>query len=150
MVMKEYRQLGAYGLVINDNKILLIKKYGGPYDGKLDLPGGTIEFCERPEDALKRELLEEVGIEVNKFTLFDADSVAFEWQYKEDVLVKVHHTGIFYKVVDFNNDIKNELMVDDVNDDSLGADFYNINKLSKDELSAIAILELGKLGYNIK
>ena len=76
--MKEFKQLGSYGLVINDNKILLIKKSGGPYDGKLDLLGGTIEFCERPEDALKRELLEEVGIEVSECELFDADSVAFE------------------------------------------------------------------------
>ena len=47
--MKEYKHLGVYGLVINDNKILLIKKYGGPYDGKLDLPGGTIEFGEKVE-----------------------------------------------------------------------------------------------------
>ena len=62
--MKEYKQLGAYGLVINDNKILLIKKSGGPYDGKLDLPGGTIEFCERPEDALKREFKEEIGADI--------------------------------------------------------------------------------------
>ena len=77
--MKEFKQLEAYGLVINDNKILLIKKSRGPYDGKLDLPGGTIEFCERPEDALKREFLEEVGIEVSQCKLFDADSVAFEW-----------------------------------------------------------------------
>ena len=46
--MKEFKQLGSYGLVINDNKILLIKKSGGPYDGKLDLLGGTIEFCESP------------------------------------------------------------------------------------------------------
>ena len=59
---KKYKQLGAYGLLINDDKILLIKKNGGPYDGKLDLPGGTIEFSETPTDALKRELQEEVGI----------------------------------------------------------------------------------------
>ena len=147
--MKEYKQLGAYGLVIYEGKILLIKKSGGPYDGKLDLPGGTIEFCERPAIALKRELMEEVGIEVVNYELFDADSVAFEWQFKEDVLVKVHHTGIFYKVLDYKNDIKKEVEVDEVNDDSLGADFYEINKLSKDELSAIAILELEKLGYKV-
>ena len=53
--VKEYKQLGSYGLVVNDNKILLIKKNGGPYDGKLDLPGGTIDFNERPSDALVRE-----------------------------------------------------------------------------------------------
>ena len=148
--MKEFKQLGAYGLVINDNKILLIKKSGGPYDGKLDLPGGTIEFCERPEDALKRELLEEVGIEVSECELFDADSVAFEWQFKEDILVKVHHTGIFYKVLNYNNEIKKEVKIDEINDDSLGAEFYEIDSLSKDGLSAIALLELNKLGYEIK
>lgn len=147
--MKEYKQLGAYGLIIKDNQILLIKKFGGPYDGKLDLPGGTIEFCERPEDALKRELMEEVGIEVVDYLLFDADSVAFEWQFKENVLIKVHHTGIFFKVISYNNKIKKEIKVDEVNDDSLGADFYEINKLSKDELSAIAIMELEKLGYSL-
>lgn len=147
--MKEYKQIGAYGLVIKNNQILLIKKFGGPYDGKLDLPGGTIEFCERPEDALKRELMEEVGIEVVDYHLFDADSVAFEWQFKENVLIKVHHTGIFFKVLGYNKKIKKEIKVDEVNDDSLGADFYEINKLSKDELSAIAIMELKKLGYSL-
>ena len=147
--MKEYKQLGAYGLIIKDEKILLIKKHGGPYDKKLDLPGGTIEFCEKPEDALKRELLEEVGIEVKDFKLFDANSVSFEWHFKEDILVKVHHLGIFYQVLNYNNKIKKELNIDEINDDSLGADFYDINKLTKNDLSAIAILELEKLGYKL-
>lgn len=146
---KEYKQLGAYGLVINEGKILLIKKSGGPYDGKLDLPGGTIEFCERPEETLKRELVEEVGIDVTNYELFDADSVTFEWPYK-DVIVKGHHVGIFYKVLEYSGEIKNEVEIDDQNDDSLGANFYEIDKLSKEELSYIAIMELEKLGYNLK
>lgn len=148
--MKEFKQLGAYGLVVKDNKILLIKKNGGPYDGKLDLPGGTIEFCERPVDALKRELMEEVGIDVKKYELFDSDSVAFEWNYKEDIILKVHHIGIFYKVIDYSNDIKKEVAIDEINDDSLGADFYEISNLTKNELSDLAIIELEKLGYSLK
>ena len=40
--MKEIKHVGAYGLIVKDDKIVLIKKVGGPYDGKLDLPGGTI------------------------------------------------------------------------------------------------------------
>lgn len=146
---KEYKQLGAYGLVINEGKILLIKKSGGPYDGKLDLPGGTIEFCEKPEETLKRELFEEVGIDVTNCKLFDADSVTFEWPYK-DVIIKGHHVGIFYKVLEYSGEIKNKVEIDEQNDDSLGANFYEIDKLSKEELSYIAIMELEKLGYNLK
>ena len=56
--------------------------------------------------------------------------------------------GIF-KVNEFKNEIKKTAHIDDVNDDSLGADFYEIDKLSKDKLSAIALLELEKLGYVI-
>ena len=146
--MKEFKQLGAYGLVIQNEKILLIKKHGGPYDGTLDLPGGTIEFCERPEETLIRELKEEVGIEVKKYELFDADSVAFDWQFKED-MIRVHHTGIFFKVTDYSEDIKREIKIDEKNDDSLGADFYEISKLEQKNLSRIALLELNKLGYKI-
>lgn len=62
--MEEYKHLGAYAIIIKNDQILLIKKYGGPYDKKLDLPGGTIEFNERPIDTLKRELLE--GVENRK------------------------------------------------------------------------------------
>ncbi|MEG0977125.1 MAG: NUDIX domain-containing protein [Bacilli bacterium] len=147
--MKEYKQYGVYGLIIKNNKILLINKFGGPYDKLLDLPGGTIEFCEKPTETLKRELLEEVGIEVTNYELFDADSVSFEWLYKSETLIKVHHTGIFYKVLDYKNKIKKEVEVNEINDDSLGSDWYDISKLTKKELSAIAILELEKLGYKL-
>ncbi len=91
--------------------------------------------------------MEEVGIEVNEYELFDADSVSFDWQFKEDIIVKVHHTGIFFKINDYKNDIKKLVEIDEQNDDSLGAEFYDIGSLSKEQLSAIAILELEKLGY---
>ncbi|MBR3661530.1 MAG: NUDIX domain-containing protein [Bacilli bacterium] len=145
---KKYKQLGSYGLIINDDKILLIKKNGGPYDGKLDLPGGTIEFGESPQETLKRELQEEVGIIVKEYKLFDANSVFFNWQY-EDLIINVHHIGIFYNVLKYDGKIKSKVDITSENDDSLGADFYQINSLKKKELSEIAIIELEKLGYNI-
>lgn len=82
--------------------------------------------------------------------MFDADSVAFKWQFRDDELVKVHHIGIFFKVLNYNNEIKKEIKVDEKNDDSLGAEFFDINKLSKKELSTIAVMELEKLGYKVK
>lgn len=147
--MKEHKHLGAYALVLKDNKILLIKKVTGPYDGKLDLPGGTIEYCEIPEETLKRELLEETGIEITDYELFDANSVIVEWN-KENIQIKTHHIGIFYKITNYKNKIKKEVKITEVNDDSLGAEFYDIDKLTKDNLSEIAILELEKLGYHLK
>ena len=146
---KENKHLGAYGIVIEDNKILLIKKAIGPYDGKLDLPGGTIEFCERPEDALKRELLEETGINITRYELYDSDSINVDW-YQDNIKIKTHHIGIFYKVLEYKNEIKENIEIDSKNDDSLGADFYEIGELKKDNLSEIAILELSKLGYKLK
>ena len=144
----EYKHIGVYGLVIKDDKILLIKKVSGPYDGKLDLPGGSIEFRERPEDALKREFMEEVGIDVKKYKLFDVDSVNPDWKW-EGKPVKTHHIGIFYTIEDYENEIKREVEITEVNDDSLGADFYEIKDLKKDNLSLIVIMELEKLGYKI-
>lgn len=147
--MKENKHLGAYGIVIKNERILLVKKHGGPYDGKYDLPGGTIEFCEKPEEALKRELIEETGIKVINYELFDADSVNVEWK-SQNSLIKTHHIGIFYKILEYANEIKREIKIDEINDDSCGAEFLSIDKLSKKDLSAIAILELEKLGYKLK
>ena len=146
---KEHRHIGAYGILIENNKILLIKKKTGPYDGKLDLPGGTIEFNEKPVDTLKREFKEETGIDITKYELFDASS-AFPTWYRQDMTVKVHHIGIFYKILDYENKIKKNLKIDEINDDSLGAEFYDISKLTKEKLSDIAILELEALGYQLK
>ena len=147
--MKQFKHLGAYGLIIEERKIVLIKKKGGPYNEKLDLPGGTIEWGETPEQTLIRELNEEVGIDVTNYELFDANSVVLEWMHKEE-LEKVHHLGIFYKILDYNNDVLEKNKIDEKNDDSLGARFYEIDKLRKNELSDIAKLEIEKLGYKLK
>lgn len=144
--MKEHKHIGAYGILIENDEILLIKKKGGPYDGKLDLPGGTIEFCEKPSDALKRELLEEVGITINDYELFDADSIYLDWKHKDE-LERLHHIGIFFKIFSYSNEIKKEISIDDKNDDSMGAEFYKIKNLKEEQLSEIAILELKKLRY---
>lgn len=144
--MKQIKHIGAYGLVIKDNKILLIKKKGGPYDGKLDLPGGTIEFDESIEDALKRELLEEVGIEILDYNLFDVVSTNIKWIYKDE-LVETKHIAILYLINDYKNDIKENIEITEINDDSMGAEYFDISKLTKEQLSNIALLGLQELNF---
>lgn len=146
--IKAHTHIGVYGIVIKDDKILLIKKVTGPYDGLLDLPGGSFEFGETPKETLVRELQEEAGIKPRNYELFDTDSVIAKWNYNNDI-IKVHHIGIFYLVKDYEGRVKDNIELDKQNDDSLGASFYNIKDLKKDNLSLITILELEKLGYKL-
>lgn len=50
------------GILIKNNKILLIKRKNEPFKGKWALPGGFVEYGERVEEAVLREFEEEVGI----------------------------------------------------------------------------------------
>lgn len=147
--MKQIKHLGSYGLILDNDRIVLIDKVGGPYNGKLDLPGGTIEFGETPEQSLIRELEEEIGIKVIDYELFDGNSIVQEWTHKEE-LEQIHHIGFFYKINKYENEIKSDVSITDINDDSKGAKFYNINELLKSKLSSIAIIEIEKLGYKLK
>jgi 8-oxo-dGTP diphosphatase len=45
-------------------RVLLARRAGEPFRGYWDLPGGFLEEAEHPLDGLRRELLEETGLEV--------------------------------------------------------------------------------------
>lgn len=54
------------GIVKKDNKYLLGKrKIGGAIGGKWEFPGGKIENNETDEEALKREFIEELDVEIS-------------------------------------------------------------------------------------
>ncbi len=62
----------VYGLIMHDDHLLLVR---GRHTGLFALPGGGIEVGERMETALKREIQEEAGIEieVKQFLNFQED-----------------------------------------------------------------------------
>jgi 8-oxo-dGTP diphosphatase len=63
----------ACALCVDDEgRILLTRRAWEPYAGMWDLPGGFLQEDEHPLDALRRELLEETGLEVEPTGWFGA------------------------------------------------------------------------------
>lgn len=50
------------GLIYDNHKLCVAKRLSEPYLGYIECPGGKVEVNESLEDALKRELFEEVNL----------------------------------------------------------------------------------------
>ena len=146
--MKEVKSthVGAYGFIIKNDSVALIKKARGGYKGLLDIPGGGIEHDETPVEGLKRELMEEAGVTVLNYELISATSRTFKWQMEDDLIEDLHHIGILYKVETLEENVKEE--ADGI--DSNGCNFYKISELNKKDLTPFALEGLELLGYIVK
>lgn len=143
--MYKHRHIGSYGLIIDSDKILLIRKSRGAYTGKLDLPGGSFEHGESPLETVTREIYEEVGVNVINARLVDGDSCNVVWFNKERAEEEaLHHLGFIYLVeIDDKDNIKRGS--DGL--DSLGANWYLINDLKYEDVSPFTWNQLKRLGF---
>jgi 8-oxo-dGTP diphosphatase len=73
---------GVSGLIVRDGKVLVIRRGKQPYKDHWSLPGGGIERGERLRDAVKREVLEETGFDVE---------VGLVAGYREELLPERHY-----------------------------------------------------------
>jgi len=60
----EHPLVGVGGFIHKEGKVLMIKRKFEPNKGRWSLPGGLLEVGEDPEQAAKREVREELGLEV--------------------------------------------------------------------------------------
>lgn len=68
-------RLSIYGVAIHNESILLCRIASNyPGEGRWTLPGGGVQWGEHPEDALKREVFEETGLELGTFEFLGVDS----------------------------------------------------------------------------
>lgn len=56
--------VGCGAAIVADGRLLLVKRRKAPEAGRWNLPGGKVDFCERLEDAVRREVLEETGLSI--------------------------------------------------------------------------------------
>ena len=67
MNTREYPErpiVGVGAVIVDDGKVVLIKRKYEPLQGQWSLPGGGVEVGETLEAAVAREMLEETGLEV--------------------------------------------------------------------------------------
>lgn len=57
-------QIAVGAIVQRDGELLMVKRAQDPAAGSWSLPGGRVEMGERLEDALRREVFEETGLEI--------------------------------------------------------------------------------------
>ena len=89
--MKGPTNLRVYGLLVRDNKVLSAEE---KVAGKeiLKFPGGGVEPNETPEQALKREFVEECGLSVKPIRLLHIPGTLFSaWTH-------TYYTPMYYEV----------------------------------------------------
>ncbi len=104
----------ATAVIIKDGKLLLLKRNEEPFKGMWDLPGGYMNQGESPEQALRRELKEELGVEKcdltrigefpgtaswkdNKFAVI---SFAYLVNSQEDINLNDENSDFMWKKID--------------------------------------------------
>ena len=117
------------GFIVNDkNELLLCRRAQEPKKGTWDLPGGFVDIDETAENAIKREVLEELNLEADNISyLF---SIPNKYLYSD---FTVHTLDMFFKIE--VKKLKNIKCQDDVSE----AKFIHFNKINTDEIGLESI-----------
>ncbi|OYT59074.1 NUDIX hydrolase [Euryarchaeota archaeon ex4484_178] len=103
------------GLIIENGKILLIKRGKEPFKGHYALPGGFVEYGEKVEDAVVREVMEETGLKVKPLKIIGVYS-----DPKRDP--RGHTVSIAFLLQKIGGSLKG-------GDDAISAEFFPIQSL---------------------
>jgi ADP-ribose pyrophosphatase YjhB (NUDIX family) len=90
-------RVAAYGLVRDGDRVLLTRLGRSMHKGLWTLPGGGLDFGERPVEAVVRELHEETGLDVQVDELLDADAELYR-DGRPDRRYEVHAVRFLYRL----------------------------------------------------
>jgi 8-oxo-dGTP diphosphatase len=129
------QRVAAYAIITAEDHVLLSLLNRGPNAGKWTLIGGGIEFGESPKEALKREIKEEAGVEVNTDPQL-LEIFSYRHTFKEeDVSTEIHFIAIVHRL-----ELQKMLAckVDGDGQSSDGTRWFKISEIKDEELNPTA------------
>lgn len=131
----------AVAALVSDGKgkLMLVTRGVEPNYGKLDLPGGFVDPGETAENAVQRELFEELGLKIKSLSYIA--SAPNEYIFSE---YSVFTTDLAFKVIPENLSGLKPM------DDILDFNFYSEEEINYDDIPAPSIKQFVKNFFKIE
>ena len=136
--MEIKNHFGVYGVCLQDGRLLCIEKTIGPYQHRYDLPGGSQQLGEGLTETLTREVMEETGYTLSRYSnprIYDV------LVHEEGQDFAVHHIMAFYDIVlDLEHSQKSlphEVLGG--SNDSANAIWLNLEEITADNASPLVL-----------
>ncbi|MCI1923760.1 MAG: NUDIX domain-containing protein [Lentilactobacillus buchneri] len=104
-----------------------MKKNGGPYINRYDLPGGSFEDGEALQNAIIRKIKEETGLVLKEITQLGIKSFRYPWTYQKWQYNQL--ICVFYQIF-FTAGVLKDQVSQFVGQDSLGAVAIPLDRLT--------------------
>lgn len=117
----------VYGIIIDQEEVVLLENKS---NGKFWFPGGGVELCEKLEEALKREVIEETGLDIGVGEMIFFKENFFYYQ----PLDEAYHAFLFF----FICKTKNKLLSNSTDLESKNPKWIKISKIKKEQINDLA------------
>lgn len=136
MSTKFHQAFGVYGILSENGKLAVIKKTGGPYINRYDLPGGTPEDGEEMAHTVVREIQEETGLTVTKAHQLGITGFRYPWQYEHWQMNQ--HRCVFYWIDAWTGQLADQA-AQFTGQDALGAVWLPLAEISLTTCSPLVV-----------
>lgn len=128
----------VYGIIVHEGSVLLCNTKS---TGKYSLPGGGIDLGEKIEDALRREVREECGIEIELERIIDVQERFFYYNPGDNAW-QIYAFFFLCRPKSF------DLFCHDISDEAEAPRWVNIGQIREQDFQAFGDVVLRALGKN--